>query len=135
MEKERKRINPSFDLETYSQICHIAAINNISASEQMRRWAIEGINGTVCKSNIDLISKILRHELQSIINPKIERLAALSAKTCVQSSTATYLSAQTISKLLPEELQEDYEEVYNLARKKAALYTKTKLEGSEDEDI
>lgn len=38
------------------------------------------------------------------------------------SASATYLTAETIARFLPLELQEDYLEVYEKARKKAIAY-------------
>lgn len=60
------------------------------------------------------------------MQPSVERLAALSAKTCIQASTAAYLTAETIARFVPDEFQEDVQQVYEDARKKGVRYTKAK---------
>ena len=74
-----------------------------------------------------MITHIIREQLRDILKPDIERLAALSAKTCVQSSTAAYLTAETISKFVPLQEQEEFRECYEKARKKGVEYTRRKL--------
>lgn len=125
---DTKRINVTFDLESYNQIRAIAHRENISMSEQLRLWSMDALNGQVNKDNIDLITQIIRNELKVILHPSVERLASLSAKTCVQASTAAYLNAEAINKLVPVELQQDVREAYEMARKKAVIYTKNKGE-------
>ena len=129
--EKRERISPSFDLETYKKIEHFAHCNNKSMSEQVRDWAIEGLNTEVNKENLDMITQIIREQLRDVLQPSIERLATLSAKTCVQASTAAYLNAEAINKFVPIELQQDVMETYEQARKKGILYTKGRIDNEE----
>lgn len=123
-QQKTKRINVSFSEDDYEQIKHIAHKQNKSMSEVIRDFSIEGLNGTVGTSNIDLITGIIRTQLRDVMRPSIERLAALSAKTCVQSATAAYLTAETIARFVPENLQLDVKDAYESARKKGVEYTR-----------
>lgn len=126
--KNRERINVTFDIDSYNQIKQIASKENKSMSEVVREWSMQGLNGTLTKDNLDFIVPIIREQLNSILTPSIERLASLSAKTCIQAGVSAYLTAETISKLVPVELQEEVEVTYYAARKKAVKYMRGKTD-------
>ncbi len=123
----RHRINVTFDNETFEKIQLISMKMNISMSELIRLWSMEALSGELGRENLDVITKIIREQIGSILQPGIERLAALGAKTCTMAATSTYLTAETISSFVPEHKQRDVEEVYNKARVKGVMYTKQKL--------
>lgn len=125
---ERERINITFDIETYNQIKLIAHKQNKSLSEVARNWVIQGLNGTLNTDNLDILVPVIREQLKSIIDPSINRLAALSAKTCVQAGAAAYLTAEAILKFVPENEREDVAKTYEAARKKAVIYTKSRTD-------
>lgn len=127
-----ERINVTFDEETYKQIKLIAEKRNCSMSEVCRLFTMDGLNGTLTTSNIDFISSIIREQMKIILRPSVERLAALSAKTCMQASTAAYLTAETIAKFVSPDLQMDVQDAYNAARKKAVKYIKQRPEDMDD---
>lgn len=126
LNNNRERITVTLDKELYTQLKNIADKNHISISEAVRRYVQAGLNGSLSEANIDYICKIVREQLRVVMQPSIERLAALSAKTCIQASAAAYLTAETIARFVPVELQEDVQLVYEEARKKGVRYTKTK---------
>lgn len=127
----RHRITVSFDDEAYRQLKNISDKEVISLSETVRRYVQSGLNGNLAAENLDYISKIIREQLRCVMQPSVERLAALSAKTCIQAGTAAYLTAETIARFVPEEYQEDVAEVFEQARRKAVVYIKQK--NAEDE--
>ena len=127
---ESPRINVSFEAEAYEQIQLLAAKKHTSMSEVVRNWALQGLSGDLNADNIGLITNIIRTQLQDVMRPSFERLASLNAKTCVQSGTAAYLSAEAILKFVPALRQQEVEESYELARKKAIAY----LKGRTNED-
>ncbi len=129
--KDRERVTVTLDRVTHNQLKNIADKNHISISEVMRRYVEAGLNGNLAEENINYISTIIREQLRIVMQPSIERLAALSAKTCIQASAAAYLTAETIARFVPVELQEDVASVYEDARKKGVKYTKSRIS---DED-
>lgn len=122
-----KRINATFDDNTYEIISKMAAKENVTDSEIVRKYFLEGIKLQVSDDNIDLITNIIRTQLKDVMQPNIDRICSLIAKTCVSSAQATYLTAETIAKFVPQDLQVDVNEVYEKARLKAIEYTKKKV--------
>ena len=125
--QQTKRINVTFEVSDYEQIRNLAHKEGRTMSEIVREAAIDNLTVRINAENIDMITHIIREQLRDILKPDIERLAALSAKTCVQSSTAAYLTAETISKFVPLQEQEEFRECYEKARKKGGEYTRRKL--------
>lgn len=122
----RHRICVTFEESTYNQLNSIAKRENRSVSSVIREYTKESLKVNANVEYIDQITQIIREQLRDVMQPSIERLAALSAKTCVQSATAAYLTAETINKFVPISEQEDFIAVYEAARKKAVEYTKSK---------
>ena len=126
-QQQTKRINVTFEVSDYEQIRNLAHKEGRTMSEIVREAAIDNLTVRINAENIDMITQIIREQLRDVLKPDIERLAALSAKTCVQSSTAAYLTAETISKFVPLQEQEEFRECYEKARKKGVEYTRRKL--------
>lgn len=112
--------------ECYIELEKLAAKRGCTIQDIIRESINKNLSNNYAVDNIDLITNIIREQLTMIINPAVNRLAALSSKTCVQSATAAYLTAETINKFVPEKYQEEYLDVYEAARKKAVSYTKQK---------
>lgn len=98
----------------------------ISESQVIRECVEEQMKVQASIDNIDLITKIVREQLQMLMDGYIERLASISSKGAIMSATSTYLTAETISRLLPLDLQTEYQTAYEQARKKGIAYIKSK---------
>lgn len=121
------RIPVSFDKMTMDNLKKIAEKRNISISALIREYVEQGMQAQVGADNIDLITKIIREQLQIILNPAVERICSLSAKTGVMAASSTFLTAETINKFVPESQQEEVKIVYEAARKKGIAYMKSKI--------
>jgi len=128
MKKKSKRINVSFDLDTYDHIMRLAAQKDVSMSDVVRLYTEEGLQGKLNSDNIDFISGIIREQVKNTMQPQIERLASLSAKAYMEAATASLLTAETIAKFVDDSQQEAFEEVYEKARKKALAAVRKKEE-------
>ncbi len=128
MKKKSKRINVSFDLDTYDHIMRLAAQKDVSMSDVVRLYTEEGLQGKLNSDNIDFISGIIREQVKNTMQPQIERLASLSAKAYMEAATASLLTAETIAKFVDDSQQEAFEEVYEKARKKALATVRKKEE-------
>ena len=128
MRVKSKRINVSFDPDTYNHIMRLAAQRDVSMSDVVRLYTEEGLNGTLNKDNIDFITGIIREQIKNAMQPQIERLASLSAKTYMEAATASLLTAETIARFVDESEQEAFAEVYEKARKKALASARKKEE-------
>lgn len=125
LREDRKRINMTCDIETWKKIKAIADKNNISISEVCLKWCLEGLNGTLNSDNLEFIVPIIREQLRDVLQPSVERLASLSAKTCVQAGAAAYLSAECMSCFVPPQDRMDFQEAYTRARKKGVAYAQS----------
>lgn len=127
--------NPRYSItltpDMYQQLKNIAAKKNCSVGEVCRTFIQEGLNGNLSQANIDFILPLMRSEIKNVLQPGIERLAALSAKSCMQSGTAAYLCAETLANYVPLSQQREFEEAYNAARKKAAKDIKRNIDSDE----
>ena len=126
--KKNSRIYVTYDAETYEKICLIAHQEGRSNSDVVREWTKQGLNGELAEKNLDVITPVLREQIRSAIDPKLERLISLVAKTCIQAGTATYLSADAILKFVPAEQREEVRESYEKARKQAVAFMRTSIE-------
>lgn len=133
MRQDRKRINVTYDIDTYEKIKAIAHKENRDMSDVVREWSIQGLNGTVTEQNLEIIVPVLRKVTKSVIEPMMERQIALTAKTCIQAGTAAYLSADAILKFVPREQREEVREAYERARRQAVEYMKARTYTEENE--
>lgn len=120
----RHTLNVLLTEEEYLNLKKYVAKNNQSMSNIAREYISQGLKGTLTEDNIDFLLPIIREQVKSVMTPMIERLAAMTAKTCVQSGTAAYLSAEALSSFVPIERQKAFIESYDAARKKAVQYLK-----------
>lgn len=132
LREDRKRINVSFDINTYNAIKAIAHKENRDMNDVVREWTLKGLNGDVTEKNLEVIVPIIREQMKNVMEPMMERMIALSAKTCIQSGTATYLSADAILKFVPKEQREEVRDSYEKARKKAVEYMRSKVNVNEE---
>lgn len=122
MPTKHPRISVTLTEKDYQEFQNLAYKKGISMNELGRQFIIQGLNGNLSQQNIDFLTPIFREQLKSIIDPATERLASMTAKTCVQAGTAAYLAAEAILRFVPEDKQMDVEDSYNAARKKAVRY-------------
>lgn len=127
MREDRKRINVTFDIDTYEKIKAIAHKQGRDLSDVVREWTLEGLNGKLSQDNMDVLAPIIRDQIKSILEPMMERQISLTAKTCVQAGTAAYLSADAILKFVPPAQREEVADSYEAARKKSIQYLKGKV--------
>lgn len=128
----RKSITFEVTEAQYDQIKTLAAKRHTSMNAVVREYVEAGLNGTLTESNMEFIVPIIRSQLQDLLKPQVNRLAAMEAKTCIQAGAAAYLCAEVLSRFLPDNLQVDYNDAYNAARQKAIQYLKGQnFEGSD----
>lgn len=119
----------------YSQIEAISNSTGKNVAEVTRELISKGLASDWVDENTTLISSIVRRQLESLLNPKVERLAALICKSGIMSATATFLNVQAFQDLIPQEKKKDPIDMYNKARKRAVEYIKTKEEDVNPKDM
>jgi len=125
---ELRKTTVKLHQETYDIIEQIASKNGTSVSDVIRDLIDKGLNERVLENNTDLISKVVRQQLDIVIKPHTERLAALSSKSGHMSATAAFLNVQALIDLVTAERRKDVKVMYDNARKKAAEYMRTRAE-------
>lgn len=121
------RISVAFDNESMKQLKLISDKTGKSISEIVSGYTLEGLKGQINADNIDLVTKIIRTQLKDVMQPSIDRICSLLAKTCVSSAQSSILTAETIAKFVPLDQQAEFKDTYEKARLKAIEYTKTKV--------
>ena len=100
----------------------IADKNGDSVAGTVRDLVQRSLDGELAAANITFIAGIIREQLKDVMQPYVERLAAISAKSGVQAGAAAYLAAEAIAKFVPVNMQAEVSETYEQARKKAVAY-------------
>ncbi len=121
----RKSITAEFTEEEYNQIKILAAKSDKSMNAIVREFVRQGLNGNVTENNLEVITPVIREQVQSVMEPMMERMIRLTAKTCIQAGTASYLCAESILKFVPQEERMEIKDSYDSARKKAVAYMKS----------
>jgi len=127
-----KRFSVTVDEKTAAEVEAIANKTGESLSEVTRELIKKGLAAGWVDENVDLVTHIVRQQLEAVIKPHVERLAKLSAKTGIMASTATFLTVQAFQDLVPQERRKIPVEMYEKARKKAAEYMRTPVEDLND---
>ncbi len=122
--ENRKTVQVLFSEKEYENLKKFAALKNTSMSTVVREFTEKGLSGELTEQNIDFLTPIIRKQLESIMDLKFERLASLTAKTCIQAGTAAYLSAEALNSFVPVQKQRDFLDAYEAARKKSVRYMK-----------
>lgn len=122
----RKVLSVLLTDEEYEQVKILSSKMNTSMASIGRDFIIKGLSGEVTQNNMEFIVPIIREQVRNVIEPMMERQIALTAKTCVQAGTATYLCADAILKFVPKEQREEVRDSYEKARKQAVAYVKAK---------
>ena len=123
-----RKVSFKMHSDKYDIIEKIAEKNGESISETIRKLIDKSLEERVLEENTDLIAKIVRQQLEIVIKPHIERLAAISAKAGHMSATAAFLNVQAFMDLVPSERKKDVRVLYEKARKKAVEYMRMKTD-------
>lgn len=114
------------DKETYEQLDEMAKNRNEPLANIIRETINKGLASDWVDENTNLIARLIRQQMEIVIKPHIERLAALSSKGGHMSATAAFLNVQALMDLVPDERRKDVVAMYNDARKKSAEYMRTR---------
>lgn len=123
------------DDKTYEQITAISDKTSKSVADVTRELIKKGLASEWVNENDDLISRIVRQQLEAVLRPQVERICSLASKTGHMAATATFLNVQALMDIVPAERRKDVRPMYDSARKKAVEYMRTPTtEWNEKED-
>lgn len=116
------------DQDTYNKLNRISESRNEPLANVIRETIKKGLASDFVDESQDLIARIIRQQLEVVIKPHIERLAALSSKSGHMSATAAFLNVQSLMDLVPKENRKNVKQMYDNARKKAVEYMRSRAE-------
>lgn len=124
------------DKSTYNKLSQIAENRKEPLVNIIREMINKGLATEWVDENVDLISQVVRKQVDVSMKTHVERLASLSSKSGHMAATAAFLNVQALMDLVPKENRKNVREMYENARKMAAEYMRKKTkdwEGLEDE--
>ena len=128
MENELRKISVKLYSRQYETIEAIANKNGESISEVVRKLIDQALSERVVEQNTDLMTKIIRQQLEATLKPHVERICAISSKGGHMAAASAFLNTQALMDLVPVERKKDARQMYENARKKAVAYMKTKTD-------
>jgi hypothetical protein len=121
--------------EKYQQIKDVAGKNRIAIADLIRQYIDEGLTERIVDEHTDLIAHVVKKQLEVVLKPHVERLAALSSKGGHMAARATFLNVQALMDLVPPENRKDVRAMYDSASKKAVAYMQMPVEEYDKEEI
>ncbi|EJW13856.1 hypothetical protein M5X00_13485 [Paenibacillus alvei] len=120
-----KRLRLEDDLER--MIAAIAIMNNESQTDTMRRMLREQAERELAEQAIGYVLPQIRRAVAESIKPTEERMAKLAVKGTIASATTMYTNLEVLGRMG----QRDVRDIYDIARKKAVAFTRSKPESEE----
>lgn len=118
------RFSVSVDDETHEMILLYVNKKGLSLSEGSRELLKKGLALEQSSESLDLISSVVRSQVDASMKIHVERLARMISKTGHMASTSTFLNVQALQDLVPVERKKEVVTLYENARKKAVVYFK-----------
>ena len=122
MSVELRKTSVKLYKRQYDAIERMAKNEGTSISDVMRELIDRALTEKVTEENTDLIAHIVKKQLEVVLKPHVERLAALSSKGGHMAARATFLNVQALMDLVPPENRKDVRAMYESASKKAVAY-------------
>ncbi len=128
--------------ETDELVKRIACERDTSASSVYRDMVEKGLAASGYRSAQQSMQEAVRSTVDQVIQPHVDRLAAISAKAAQISAAAFQISAAAFflaayngAASVPDYRREEYDEVASMARKLGVEYLKLSKDRSLDEFI
>lgn len=122
MSVELRKTSVKLYQRQYDAIERMAKNEGTSISDVMRELIDRALTEKVTEENTDLIAHVVKKQLEVVLKPHVERLAALSSKGGHMAARATFLNVQALMDLVPPENRKDVRAMYESASKKAVAY-------------
>lgn len=122
MSVELRKTSVKLYQRQYDVIERMAKNEGTSISDVMRELIDRALTEKVTEENTDLIAHVVKKQLEVVLKPHVERLAALSSKGGHMAARATFLNVQALMDLVPPENRKDVRAMYESASKKAVAY-------------
>lgn len=121
--------------EMDATVRRIADAQERSLSSVYRELVEKGLVAGGYRSGGQDMAELVQNAVEQAMRPQIERLAAISAKGTQIGAAAFFLAAYNGRQQVPEEMQEEYDELAAQARKLGVEYLKLSRDQSLDDFI
>lgn len=110
----------------YEKLAKSAAIEKIPISELVREYVGMGLNNSAYEQSEQRYLEHMRGALEEILNPAINRIAAISVKGGITSSAAYFLSAIALEAFVHPSVRKDFNDAITEAKKLGVRYMQVK---------
>lgn len=115
--KDTIKLSVRVDKETYNRLCKVCKQNE-SISKLIRDYIDIGLGIKTTADDIEKISEIIRHQIESVCEQPLERLIKIVIKNIKSSESSKYI----LCSLLKEFSQENVNEIIENAERQAVIY-------------
>lgn len=120
--KDTIKISVRIDRETYNRLCKMCKENE-SISKLVRDYIDIGLGIKSTTEDIDKISEIIKHQIETVCEQPLERLVKIVIKNIKSSEASKYV----IYSLLKEFSQGNTEEIIENAERQAIVYATNRV--------
>ena len=120
--KDTIKLSVRVDRETYNRLCKMCKENE-SISKLVRDYIDIGLGIKSTTEDIDRISEIIKHQVETVCEQPLERLVKIVIKNIKSSEASKYV----IYSLLKEFSQENTDEIIENAVGQAIVYATNKV--------
>ena len=122
-EKNTIKLSVRVDKETYNKLCKMCKSEHDTISQIIREYIDIGLGIKSTTEDIDRISEIIRHQVETVCEQPLDRLVKIVIKNIKSSEASKYV----IYSLLKEFSQENVEEIIEDAERQAVLYATNRI--------
>lgn len=124
---------PKYKKEMIQNIVQKSSYNTVS--DLIRAGIDKEINIQIYKDNLDFIIKELNKIVDIKLDPLIKSTRKLNAKNLRTNAINTYMMGEVFSKILGDEMHDEFLKILSNARKKANYYVNKDLTGMTEKDL
>ncbi len=120
--KDTIKLSVRVDRETYNRLCKMCKENE-SISKLVREYIDIGLGIKSTTEDIDRISEIIKHQIETVCEQPLERLVKIVVKNIKSSEASKYV----VYSLLKEFSRENTDEIIEKAERQAIMYATNKV--------
>ena len=120
--KDTIKLSVRVDRETYNRLCKMCKENE-SISKLVREYIDIGLGIKSTTEDIDRISEIIKHQIETVCEQPLERLVKIVVKNIKSSEASKYV----VYSLLKEFSRENTDEIIEKAERQAIIYATNKV--------
>ena len=120
--KDTIKLSVRVDRETYNRLCKMCKENE-SISKLVREYIDMGLGIKSTTEDIDRISEIIKHQIETVCEQPLERLVKIVVKNIKSSEASKYV----VYSLLKEFSRENTDEIIEKAERQAIMYATNKV--------